>query len=442
MEQMEFDSAALADEAVPLEAAEEAGLPHDILQDQGGQNLGGKMPVLLLQQPAIAQWIADLGSESYAVRESAADRLGAAGMQAVPDLAKAIESDNLEVSWRALTILKGLILSHEPSIQEGTIAELEKLSTSSNREIAALAGSALTSYYANRHDQTVIQLRQLGATVSHGRGRPTNVRLGSAWKGGDDGVGLLSNLNQLQSLNLTSSSLTDAALAHVARLTELQKLYLGDTQIKGPGLAYLESLPELNYLSLTSLELDEQSLQYVARLKKLEQLGLDETPITDAALVHLRDLTNLKVLWLNRTNITDAGLAELQGLSSLNKLVLTGTRITGSGLQHIKKLPNLNYLSLQHVKLADDEARHLAGLARLETLGLDDTNITDAALTHLRDLKNLKTLWLTNTRVTDTGLKQLQSLSQLEKLYIQGTQITNAAAAEFNKTLPQCKLVQ
>src|SRR5262249_5157201 len=86
----------------------------------------------------------------------------------------------------------------------------------------------------------------------------------------DDGMPLISLLNNMQVLNLDSSRVTDTGLVHLRSLTELRGLDLGSTDVSDAGLWSLEALT------------------------KLETLNLRSTKVTDAALRHLRGLTELR----------------------------------------------------------------------------------------------------------------------------------------------------
>lgn len=136
--------------------------------------------------------------------------------------------------------------------------------------------------------------------------------------------------DQVELVDLSGSSVTDAGLAHLERLSGLEELYLDSTQITDDGLAHLEGLTALQCLIL------------------------DDTQITDAGLGHLKGLTALKCLVLANTQVTDAGLAHLQGLIALQELYLINVQITDVGLAHLDGLTALQWLLLDNTQVTDD----------------------------------------------------------------------------------------
>ena len=72
-------------------------------------------------------------------------------------------------------------------------------------------------------------------------------------------------------------SITDAALAHVAKLMELRRLDLvGTDRVRGPGLSRLQGLPLLTDLTLSHFDLDDVALQFLPRLPSLRALDLTQ----------------------------------------------------------------------------------------------------------------------------------------------------------------------
>ena len=60
---------------------------------------------------------------------------------------------------------------------------------------------------------------------------------------------------------------------------------------------------------------------------------------------------------------------------------------------------------------------------------------------HLKGLTNLESLVLTGyTQITDSGLVHLKNLSNLEARSLSYTKVTDAAIAELQKALPDCKI--
>jgi beta-lactamase regulating signal transducer with metallopeptidase domain/peroxiredoxin/Leucine-rich repeat (LRR) protein len=208
-------------------------------------------------------------------------------------------------------------------------------------------------------------------------------------------VGRLKRLKSLRWLELGSTQLTDAGLAHLRELRGLEKLCFNSHKMSGPGLAHLADLPRLQDLRFGSASMDDKALEALSGFTSLKHLTPNCPKITDAGLPHLATLKALEGLDLRWLPITDAGLPHLSGLESLRDLDLQDTKVTDAGLAH------------------------LAGLKSLERLALPE-GTTDAGLVHLRGLKNLKYLWLGRTKYTGVGLQALQDMKLLESLTAPG----------------------
>jgi len=107
----------------------------------------------------------------------------------------------------------------------------------------------------------------------------------------DAGLQNLSGLTQIEELNLTSTAVGDAGVAHLRELKTLKVLELGSTSISDAGLSNLSGLTAIT------------------------ELILYKTPITDDGMQHLESLSNLRQLNLESTRIRGGGLAVLAGIS-------------------------------------------------------------------------------------------------------------------------------
>ena len=109
-------------------------------------------------------------------------------------------------------------------------------------------------------------------------------------------------------VDLSYTTVTDAAMEYLMDLTDLQSLNLYHTKVTGAGLTHLKGLT------------------------KLQSLDLGETKVTDAGLEHLKGLTELRSLNFQSVNfayyseVGDSGLEQLKGLTQLQTLNLRSQR--------------------------------------------------------------------------------------------------------------------
>jgi outer membrane protein assembly factor BamB len=139
----------------------------------------------------------------------------------------------------------------------------------------------------------------------------------------DIGLGQLSQLTNLELLDLYGNLVTDAGAEHLGQLASLRELDLSLVAITDAGLPHLTRLGRLQHLSL------------------LSSVGMGGSSVTDAGAETLRALTSLRSLDLTGSRVTDDGIRSLAGLTQLERLKLVNSDITPDGLSQINDaLPN------------------------------------------------------------------------------------------------------
>lgn len=177
--------------------------------------------------PSIADLVADLDSDQYAVRKRATRQLIAAGSKSVPALAAAVENGGLEVRTRVLRILREFYSTEnddttdedDATIEAAEIA-LENLTESDNLVLAADAERVLNSFYERREQRALVQIEKLGGVISYreltdprfnrvivnsNKKQIAYILLGTKWKGGDRGLKYVKRLSNLGVLYLSGT---------------------------------------------------------------------------------------------------------------------------------------------------------------------------------------------------------------------------------------------
>ena len=305
----------------------------------------------------------------------------------------------------------------------------------------------------------------------------------------DAGLANITELVNLESLELSRTRVTDAGLVHLQKLAKLKNLALRGTQITDGGLAHLERFTQLQQLDLRNCRklthdgvLQLRSLNTLKKLNLPTQIslagatdlknalptcrifrqpkglreqerektvldlekmpGIQITKNDQGELVEIRNfsgklydiwkLTSLKKLHVKSYRITDKDLASLRELTRLQTLELHNTNITGTGLAHLKKLTNLRTLHLDSKRITNTGLVHLRELVGLQDLQLGFCKqVTDATLKALGRRTDLRKLSLGSPRITDQGLQYLGQLNNLTSLTLNGTSITNAGLAHL-----------
>jgi len=217
---------------------------------------------------------------------------------------------------------------------------------------------------------------------------------------------------RLVAVSLNKATSLESVRPLLSQLQDLEELNLGSPAVTDADVRALQGLPKLRSLGLMGAPIGDQALEVMRTLPALRELNVIGTKVTDAGLVHLRDLTALEYLGLKNTAVTDAGLGQLSGLTRLTSLNLADTKVTDAGLVH------------------------LAGLTRLESVNLSNDAVTDAGLAHLARVPGLAGINLSGTKITDAGLVQLKPIPKLTKLNVSGTAVTEQGVKDAKKFLP------
>jgi hypothetical protein len=195
---------------------------------------------------SIPQWIADLNSDLFSVRQAASRSLREAGVGAVQPLAAAADGRRSEVTRRAIDVLEAFCESDDAELGQAARESLEKLTHSVNRLPAHRASQVLKRERLREQRSALAQIQRLGGMVSYamieeGELLVGSLVLGRRWEAGDDGLKYLTRLGRIEQLKLWGQQFSDAGLEHLSQLTGVQTLMLYTTQISDDGLGRLQA---------------------------------------------------------------------------------------------------------------------------------------------------------------------------------------------------------
>jgi hypothetical protein len=133
----------------------------------------------------------------------------------------------------------------------------------------------------------------------------------------DRGLAPLANLKNLRYLGIGwTKTVTDGAFDSLARITSLEHLLVsGCKGIKGEGVGKLTVLPKLKTLEIADTGVSDATLSRFAALQ-IEELNLSQNKVTAAGLAKLlsdtKNLPRLKTLTLKKVALSDADLAAVK----------------------------------------------------------------------------------------------------------------------------------
>eukprot|EP01132_Coremiostelium_polycephalum_P004691 gene4691-5859_t len=231
----------------------------------------------------------------------------------------------------------------------------------------------------------------------------------------DQGIANLSHLTNLNSLDISFCEKINGSGLEilVENNVPLQKLQLeGCNSINIERcLKVLANLKSLDSLNLSSTKVSDVDCQLFVNLKSLTQLDISRnSDISNIGLEHICNISTLKDLDLSRcTKITELGFQSLSKLPHLESLQAEECGINDESMKSIGTLRELRSLILISNPFTNEGAHYISNLTSLTALDLSMcTNITDSALVHFQNLSQLSRLNLNFCgNLTDSGVATL-----------------------------------
>ena len=175
---------------------------------------------------------------------------------------------------------------------------------------------------------------------------------------GPGDLGALKKLEQLETIWLTGSTLTNEHLADLAALGSLRNLTIKNTKVDGQGLKHLAGHANLTRLHLP-MGMDDEAIFALPPLPSLVELDISYSKVTARASEPLSLLQSLETLFLNDTECGDELIAGLKDIKKLQSLFLNGARITDKCVDSLLQMTNLRHLELRDTGLSEMAAQRI-----------------------------------------------------------------------------------
>lgn len=293
------------------------------------------------------------------------------------------------------------------------------------------------------------ELSQLGSSDS----KVVELDLSGSKKITDAGILALSNLDKLNSLDLSNAGLGNSCFQYLPkRLISLRiakvrtdSAFFNEEgkNITDNGLSVIASqCPDLEELCLDcSCSLygmvSGVGLEHLSKLERLTKLDLYNTNFRNSGIRHLpKNLSYLSVM--DQRGLTDDDLSAIASqCPNLEELSLGCYKVTSVGLKHLSELGKLTKLKLENIKFDDSQMQYLP--KSLTSFGLDGSRgLTNNDLSAIVSrYPNLEELCLNHCDVTSGGFQQLSKLERLTKLKLGGSEFGNSNI-DFGDSNIQC----
>ncbi|MCE9533161.1 MAG: leucine-rich repeat domain-containing protein [Planctomycetes bacterium] len=249
---------------------------------------------------------------------------------------------------------------------------------------------------------------------------------------------LIGKLSRLEDLDLTLGSLS---MPIVAKLKNLKTLRFSADGLRDEGLAFLSELHQLQHVEIrhspdTDLSIgrfiDEQNgkpspipisdkgIQNLADCRSLNSLLIDGCPnFTGKEMSVFRSKLQLRKLTIRWCGIDERGLREIANFTNLEELELSNNRIA-EGMESLISLTKLRHLNLNGNRFISATLAPVSRMPMLESLSLEPAPVRDVDLDYLSRAKQLRVLKLSGSKIRGPGLKSLSELSGLLELSVYG----------------------
>lgn len=273
------------------------------------------------------------------------------------------------------------------------VAELKSLDVS--RSAVTDEGIRMLGQFTalTRLDMTSLQIDGSGLEGLAPLSNLRELTLSAVQMGSSAGWEHLGKLPQVESLTLTSANITDANVSTLLSMTGLKELNISNTTLTDAALAQLAKLEHLEILRMENTrQIHGVGLKAFVQPKTthgLRCLYASSTPFTREGMSNVKKIGSLDVFENNSVQLTDQLLFELKGATNLKSLAIVNNNLTLASGQTLRTLKNLESLDLRQ-----------------------NTSVTDQLLASLGPLTDLTTLYLTKT---SCSVKSVQEFRRLRK---------------------------
>ena len=241
----------------------------------------------------------------------------------------------------------------------------------------------------------------------------------------------LSNLANLQLLDLEGNSLSGPLPKTLGRLANLRALYLGLNQVSGALPRELGSLARLQILDLSFNRVSGSLPAELGNLAGLQILNLQGNQITGSIPAQLGNLRLLTYLDLSSNQLSGAIPPDLGRLASVQTLALDDNRLSGPIPLALGNLATLVELSLSGNQLSGVIPRKLGSLPALMFLDLESNQLGGPVPPELGNAASLVGVLLSANRLEGTIPSAFLNLPNLETLWLDHNQFIGPVPFEL-----------
>lgn len=241
----------------------------------------------------IKQWIEQLDSDKFLVRESATQKLTTAKANAIPLLSDSIPTGSLEKAFRCIHVLRNFAIGEDIEMEREATAKLALIAATENDRIAAYAEDVLKQIAPIKQEQAIRILSGLGVRFSSYSPQQAalqfNVLSGpgiiidSSYRGTADDLYYLQHLGFIQDVQISNDNVTAEWFAQIAKMPKVRLMTIKDGPVNVAMLRELEPiLPQLEAIRLYYIDVDASIASLAAKLQNATYVEFYGLPLTKA----------------------------------------------------------------------------------------------------------------------------------------------------------------
>ena len=243
----------------------------------------------------VEYWVGQLNSDHFLRREKATRRLVEAGAKAVPALVAVLDSGELEVTERAVRVLRRIAADQPPGQTGGAWGALQKIAESAVGTRASRAALAVEEIRRQRDEQARRQLAAAGVFlgpadfVVRARSRLVEiVEIDGAWQRDVEKLDWLRWVDGIQFARIKGEAVQPEVLRQVIRMPDLHTISLVDGRMDPGALQALMMMDRIRTLELRYTTVEEDLVDRLADLPVRGSLSLMGTGVPAEAVEQMR----------------------------------------------------------------------------------------------------------------------------------------------------------
>lgn len=242
----------------------------------------------------IKQWIEQLDSDKFLVRESATQKLTTAKANSIPMLIESIRTaSSLEKAFRCIHVLRNFAAGHDINMEKQATAELVEISETQNDRVAGYAKEVLKRIAPIKQERAIRMLSGLGIRFSSYSAQPSGFQaqimsgpgiiIDSSYQGNVDDLYYLRHLQFIEDVQISNDKVTADWFAQIAKMPNVRLMTIKDGPVNVAMLRELEPiLPKLDAIRLYYIDVNVEVAPLAAKLDNATYVEFYGLPLSEA----------------------------------------------------------------------------------------------------------------------------------------------------------------